>query len=134
VTSASLDLNDPQQPSQQVAASLRTAIASGALPVGERLRSVRELAQQYGVSTGTVQQALRVLRTEGLVTTWQGRGTFVRAQKEGPLADSSDPDAAGEIIQRLDEFADRLERLERQVADLETEREKPQRSKRSPGR
>jgi len=133
VTSTSLDLDNPQQPSHQVAANLRAEIASGSLPVGQRLKSVRDLAREYGVSTGTVQQALRALRAEGLITTWQGRGTFVRARKEDLPEGSLGVDTSSEVIGRLDQLADRLERLERQVADLEAERQRDQQSRHSPG-
>ncbi len=133
MTSTSLDLDNPQQPSHQVAANLRAEIASGSLPVGQRLKSVRDLAREYGVSTGTVQQALRALRAEGLITTWQGRGTFVRARKEDLPEGSLGVDTSSEVIGRLDQLADRLERLERQVADLEAERQRDQQSRHSPG-
>ena len=105
MTSTSLDLDNPQQPSHQVAANLRAEIASGSLPVGQRLKSVRDLAREYGVSTGTVQQALRALRAEGLITTWQGRGTFVRARKEDLPEGSLGVDTSSEVIGRLDQLS-----------------------------
>lgn len=115
---APLDLDDPQHPYRQVAARLRVAIETGALPVGERLKSVRELAQEHGVSPGTVQQALRLLRDEGLITTWQGRGTFVRSQSGDTVDDPATPTAD----ERVDEILDRLERLEGEVAELKRNR------------
>jgi DNA-binding GntR family transcriptional regulator len=58
---------------RQLAAELRRRIEGGEtwLP-GER-----RLARQYGVSVGTVREALKILRDEGLVETWRGRGTGV---------------------------------------------------------
>lgn len=113
-----LDLNDPQQPYQQVAAKLRAAIISGELAIGEQLKSVRELAHEYGVSNGTVQQALRLLRDAGLITTWQGRGSYVRHAEDTP---DSDADAT-KIAEQLNVILDRLEHLEQQVKALEVER------------
>ena len=52
-------------------------IASGRLPVGARLMGEREMAEHYGVSVPTIQRALKVLRSRGLVETWHGRGTYV---------------------------------------------------------
>ncbi|GLW99067.1 GntR family transcriptional regulator [Microtetraspora sp. NBRC 16547] len=57
---------------RRLAADLREAIASGAYGSGGRLPSEEELAQKYGVSRGTVRQALAVLRANGLVTSRRG--------------------------------------------------------------
>ncbi|MEQ7125344.1 winged helix-turn-helix domain-containing protein [Actinopolymorpha sp. B11F2] len=111
----SINVNDPQQPYLQVAASIRDAITSGRIPVGDQLSSVRELAKEHGVAVGTIQQALRVLRAEGLVVGWQGRGTFVRSRKPA-TTDASD---AKTITRRLDEILDRIEQLEGRVAAVE---------------
>ncbi|MCR8577368.1 GntR family transcriptional regulator [Streptomyces sp. Isolate_219] len=57
---------------RRLAADLREAIASGAYGPGGRLPSEEELAQQCGVSRGTVRQALAVLRADGLITSRRG--------------------------------------------------------------
>jgi DNA-binding GntR family transcriptional regulator len=46
------------------------------MEVGAMLPSVRTLMQTYGVSDGTVKRALRELRDERLITTYQGRGSY----------------------------------------------------------
>lgn len=61
-----------------VAAQLRARIASGDLAPGDRLEGDRALAEQLGVSRLTVRQAIELLRTEGLLISHQGMGTFVR--------------------------------------------------------
>jgi len=65
----------------QVAQRLREAIQLGILLDGERLPPEPKLAEQLGVSTVTLREALAVLREQGLVTTRRGRGggTFVTA-------------------------------------------------------
>jgi DNA-binding GntR family transcriptional regulator len=111
--------NDPKAPYLQIADELRQAIVSGKLQPGDRLDSGRRLAQQHGVSPMTVQQAIRELRNEGLIVTWQGRGVFVR----GGTADGSDTngedDLAG-INRRLDAMHDAIAALESRVGRLET--------------
>ncbi|MFH8515254.1 GntR family transcriptional regulator [Streptomyces gelaticus] len=57
---------------RQLAAGLREAIAAGAFGADGRLPSEEKIAQQYGVSRGTVRQALAVLRANGLVTSRRG--------------------------------------------------------------
>jgi GntR family transcriptional regulator len=77
----SIDPTDPRPPYRQVADELRDAIVAGQLGPGEALPSVRALAQQYDVTNVTASRAVELLRSEGLVDTQLGRGTFVRAQK-----------------------------------------------------
>src|SRR5215468_3471864 len=64
-----------------VAERLSEAIQLGILLDGERLPPEARLAEQLGVSTVTLREALAVLRGQGLVTTRRGRGggTFVSA-------------------------------------------------------
>jgi DNA-binding transcriptional regulator YhcF (GntR family) len=74
----SLDPNDPRPPYVQVASVLRAAILTGSIPPGDRLPSGPELSQRYGVARQTVQNAIKVLRDEGLIVSRQGSGVFVR--------------------------------------------------------
>lgn len=57
---------------RKVAADLREAITTGAFGEAGRLPAEGALAEQYGVSRGTVRQALAVLRSDGLVTSRRG--------------------------------------------------------------
>ena len=43
---------------------------------GAMLPSVRSLMQTYGVSDGTVKRTMRELREQGLIKTYQGRGSY----------------------------------------------------------
>jgi GntR family transcriptional regulator len=63
---------------QQVADDLRCRITAGTLAAGERPPPETRLAQCYRVSTPTLRDALELLRTEGLIEKFQGRGNFVR--------------------------------------------------------
>ncbi len=80
-----LDPNDPRPPYQQVANALRASILTRTLKPGEKLPSGAELGQRYGVARMTVQQAIRILRDEGLVVSRQGSGVFVRERTERPV-------------------------------------------------
>jgi len=62
----------PQAEYEKLATKLREAITSGEFGSGDRLPSEEGLAGQYGVSRGTVRQALAVLRANGLVTSRRG--------------------------------------------------------------
>jgi DNA-binding transcriptional regulator YhcF (GntR family) len=81
-----LDPDDPRPPYQQVANALRAAILTRKLAPGEKLPSGNELAQRYGVARMTVQQAVRLLRDEGLIVSRQGSGVFVRERTARAIA------------------------------------------------
>jgi GntR family transcriptional regulator len=68
-------------PSQyrQLADLLRAAILRGDYPPGSTFPSEPELAAQHGVSRPTINRALLVLRSEGLIRVERGRGTIVRS-------------------------------------------------------
>jgi GntR family transcriptional regulator len=101
---ANIDPNDPRPPYQQIAEDLRRSINAGDLAPGQRMASSRELAALYGVAPMTVHQAIRVLREEGLVDSWQGRGVFVRPAdgEERPLDLPTQVEA---LQQRVDELS-----------------------------
>jgi DNA-binding transcriptional regulator YhcF (GntR family) len=61
----------------QLTLRLRALIATGRLPAGEKLPSVRRLAEWAGVNLNTVRAVYAGLEAEGLVAGHHGRGTFV---------------------------------------------------------
>ena len=64
-------------PFEQVRAQLAERIVSGALPAGERLPSVRALADALGLAVNTVARAIKELEAAGLVETRGRNGTVV---------------------------------------------------------
>jgi GntR family transcriptional regulator len=64
----------------RIARELASAIASGAVGVGERLPTEIEIAQRHAVSRHTAREALRRIDALGLVERRQGSGTRVKAQ------------------------------------------------------
>jgi len=81
-----LDPDDPRPPYQQVANALRAAILTKKFAPGDKLPSGSELAQRYGVARMTVQQAVRLLREEGLIVSRQGSGIYVRERTTRAVA------------------------------------------------
>jgi GntR family transcriptional regulator len=67
----------------QLAWRLRALITSGRLAAGDRMPSVRLLAEWAEVNVNTVRGVYARLEDEGLVTTRHGRGTFVAERAEG---------------------------------------------------
>lgn len=69
--------NPPSYAWQRVADAVAERIASGDLRQGDRVPSVHELADTYGVSRGTARHALADLKARGLTVALTGLGTFV---------------------------------------------------------
>jgi GntR family transcriptional regulator/MocR family aminotransferase len=61
----------------RIAHALRDAAASGAVQRGERLPSARQLAQDWQVSRGAVEEAFAELQLEGLIERRVGDGTYL---------------------------------------------------------
>ena len=110
-----LDPDDPRSPALQIAEALRRGIRDGVYAPGERLPSVAELKTRFGVATGTVQSALRTLREEGLITSWQGRGSYVRTV-ESPPATAAD---ISTLVKTVEQLVDRVRGLTERIEDLE---------------
>src|SRR5436190_14602952 len=75
-----LNRNSSQSLYTQLAQDIQRRIRTGALPPGARLPTVRELAQQLGVTRLTIHSAYSELQAGGWVEATVGRGTFVAAQ------------------------------------------------------
>ncbi|MBN9598842.1 MAG: FadR family transcriptional regulator [Afipia sp.] len=58
-------------------AALREEIITGKYPPGRQLPSGRELSEAFGVSITVVREALSRLKSDGLITSHQGKGVFV---------------------------------------------------------
>jgi DNA-binding FadR family transcriptional regulator len=61
---------------EEVADRIRTLMLDGSFAPGHPLPSERHLAETFGVSRGSIRDALRTLETIGLVETRHGQGTF----------------------------------------------------------
>lgn len=102
-------------PYQQVAADIARKIAGDVLKPGERLSSVRALAEEYGTTSATVQRALGVLAEEGWVKRVPNVGLFVR----DPEDPSESAPTMGDVMAVLDEIQKAVADLQRRVKHLE---------------
>lgn len=66
----------------QIGDGFRKLILSGALPAGEKLPSVRELASDLAINPNTIQRAYRELESEGFIYSIAGKGSFAAALSE----------------------------------------------------
>ncbi len=64
-----------------LARTLRQAITEGEFSPGERLPAERDLAQRFQASRTTVRLALSALKSQGLIGSGHGHGTYVRKSR-----------------------------------------------------
>lgn len=67
---------------QQVARNIRNEIAAGVLRHGQPLESTRDLAQKWGVSVFTINEAMKVLANEGVIVSKPRAGRIVNAPEQ----------------------------------------------------
>lgn len=75
-----LDTTSATPPFEQVRAHIAGLIASGALPSGTKLPTVRRLAEDLGLAANTAARVYRELESDGLIVTEGRRGTFVSSE------------------------------------------------------
>jgi DNA-binding transcriptional regulator YhcF (GntR family) len=69
----------PVPPFDQLKQQVRDAVESGRLVAGDKLPTVRGLAERVGLAPNTVARAYRELEAEGVLDTRGRSGTFVSA-------------------------------------------------------
>jgi len=72
-----VDPSSAVPPYEQIRAQLEAMVASGTLEAGDRLPSIRQLAHDLGLATGTVARAYAELESAGLVVSRRRTGTVV---------------------------------------------------------
>ena len=85
---------------------IRNDIESGVLPAGSKLPSIRDCADERGVSVGTIRHVYSLLSRDGLIEQLRGRGTFVASPVE--IDAGSRKDKALAAIDRMIEEMSRL--------------------------
>ena len=69
----------------QIVEQVRQRVATGELQPGDQLPTVRQMATDLRVNFNTVARAYRLLDEAGLISTQQGRGTYIW---EGPTEET----------------------------------------------
>lgn len=72
-----LDYQDRRPLYEQITEKFRILILRGAIPPGEKMPSVRQLAMELSMNPNTIQRAYMELEQEGLIYPVKGRGNFV---------------------------------------------------------
>lgn len=92
---------DTRPINRQIVDGIRRLVATGELPVGAGLPSVRGLAQQLSINPNTVAKAYGELAAEGWVEARAGLGLFVLP----PRQMLSDAERERRLVDAVDRFA-----------------------------
>ena len=79
-----LDYRDAKPIYTQIEDNIRAQIAAGILQAGDKLPSVREMAQKFSINPNTIQRAYRELEFHGYIQTVPGKGCFVCGKSDTP--------------------------------------------------
>lgn len=108
--------DDPRPKKVQIADALREEIAQQS--DGQRLASLRALAERFQVTTVTISSALQILMDESLIVSAPNRGYFVQRGSVASDATESDEvnvrDEIKVIHSQIRQLTARLAKLEKQ--------------------
>jgi GntR family transcriptional regulator len=82
-----VDVKSPTPPYEQIRSQIAGYVHGGLLADGDRLPTMRALAADLGVATGTVARAYSELEAAGLVASRRRLGTVVTAPVRAPAED-----------------------------------------------
>jgi len=83
-----IDKNDPAPIYLQVRDAMKRKVASGEWKENQKLPAESDLAEEWGISRGTMRQAIKKLIEEKILIQIQGKGTYVvGVPMEQPLAE-----------------------------------------------
>jgi GntR family transcriptional regulator len=100
----------------QIVDRVEHLIATGVLEPGDQLPTVRQLAAELRVNFNTVARAYRILDENGVISTQQGRGTYVL---EAPPPDQASNLRAEAIDSLTRTYLDEASRMGFDIGDVQ---------------
>ncbi|MGD0752357.1 MAG: GntR family transcriptional regulator [Anaerolineales bacterium] len=92
----------------QVVERIKERLAAGQLKPGDQLPTVRALALELRVNFNTVARSYRIMDESGIISTQQGRGTYILEIPTPQVAESIRLKALEDLTQRYVADAERL--------------------------
>jgi GntR family transcriptional regulator len=92
----------------QVVERIKERLASGQLQPGDQLPTVRSLALELRVNFNTIARAYRIMDESGIISTQQGRGTYILEMPPPEVIGSIRAKALEDLTQRYIADAERL--------------------------
>ena len=102
----------------QIVNQIQSQLANGILKPGDQLPTVRALASELRVNFNTVARAYRILDEERIISTQQGRGTYITEIPPPEITEKLRRESLAELTQRFINEAFRLGFSEREVSQM----------------
>lgn len=84
----------------QIVEEIQQSLAAGQLKPGDQLPTVRQLASDIRVNFNTVARAYRMLDDAGLISTQQGRGTYILETATTKLPDLLRQETLEDLVEK----------------------------------
>ena len=94
---------------KQIVNQVQAQVASGILKPGDQLPTVRALAEELRVNFNTVARAYRILDEARIISTQQGRGTYITESPPPTVSERLRRESLEALTQRFISEAMRLE-------------------------
>jgi GntR family transcriptional regulator len=101
----------------QIIEQIKQQIADERLRPGDQLPTVRSLAQELRVNFNTVARAYRMLDESGVISTQQGRGTYITERPQPELVERLRHEALAGLARRFIGDARRLGFTDTEILD-----------------
>jgi GntR family transcriptional regulator len=108
----------------QVVERIKERLASGQLKPGDQLPTVRSLALDLRVNFNTIARAYRIMDEAGIISTQQGRGTYILEAPPPEILGNMRTDALADLTRRYIADAERLGAQPNELARILTEQMK----------
>jgi GntR family transcriptional regulator len=92
----------------QVVERIKERLAAGLIKPGDQLPTVRSLASDLRVNFNTIARAYRIMDEAGIISTQQGRGTYILETPSPEVVGSLRAKALEDITRRFIEDVERL--------------------------
>jgi GntR family transcriptional regulator len=102
----------------QIVNQIQSQLVNGILKHGDQLPTVRALAQELRVNFNTVARAYRILDEERIISTQQGRGTFITEIPPPEVSARLRHESLSALTQRFINEAFRLGFSEREINQM----------------
>ncbi len=102
----------------QIVNQIQSQLANGILMPGDQLPTVRALAQELRVNFNTVARAYRILDEARVISTQQGRGTYITEIPPPKVSEKLRSESLATLTQRFISEAIRLGFSEREIGQM----------------
>lgn len=102
----------------QIVNQVQSQLANGILKPGDQLPTVRALAEELRINFNTVARAYRILDEARIISTQQGRGTYITEIPPPETTKKLRNESLSELTQRFINEAIRLGFSEREISQM----------------